>query len=197
MFIAIRTDQKWVATGKWKGLSGPSVSVWDASKGDKVADVPHTFTANVAFTPDGKWLTTSTSQEYRFVRVGTWKTEFSRAVNLDFVSNICFTAGSRIQAISPGTWGLQLTEAATGNPIVTLDDVGEEQPIKFSPDDGELATWCVDGTLRLWDLRLIRRELSEVGLDWPGPPLPPRAAQPLMRLSLAKPAAGPVEQRDR
>ena len=56
--------------------------------------------------------------------------------------------------------------------LVTLDDLDQELPIAFSPDGGELVTYGLNNTIRLWDLRLIRQELAEMGLDWPAPPIP-------------------------
>src|SRR5262249_62192022 len=50
-------------------------------------------------------------------------------------------------------------------------------PYCFSPDGSQLVTHAgKDGALHVWDLRLIRRQLEEMGLDWDLPPYPPPSA---------------------
>ncbi|HEV3202784.1 MAG TPA: tetratricopeptide repeat protein, partial [Gemmataceae bacterium] len=52
----------------------------------------------------------------------------------------------------------------------------------FSPDGSQLVTYAGrGGAFQVWDLRLIRRQLAEMGLDWDLPPYPtpPESAKPL------------------
>ena len=46
----------------------------------------------------------------------------------------------------------------------------------FSPDASMLATVPSVGTVDLWDLRRLREELAQMGLDWDRPPYPPSTA---------------------
>ena len=46
---------------------------------------------------------------------------------------------------------------------------GHEAPISvltFSPDGKFLVSGTRDGTIKLWDLPFIRKELAALGLDW-------------------------------
>jgi hypothetical protein len=43
--------------------------------------------------------------------------------------------------------------------------------IRFSPDSATLA-FCASHLVHLWDLRRLRTELAEVGLDWDALPYP-------------------------
>ena len=51
-------------------------------------------------------------------------------------------------------------------------------PRCFTPDGAQLiAHGSESQALHVWDLRLIRRELAGMGLDWNAPPLPDLPAE--------------------
>jgi tetratricopeptide (TPR) repeat protein len=65
-------------------------------------------------------------------------------------------------------------------------------PYCFSPDGSQLVTDATrDGAFQVWDLRKIRRQLKEIGLDWDRPSYPPPtpdSARPLrVRVLAAEP----------
>jgi tetratricopeptide (TPR) repeat protein len=65
-----------------------------------------------------------------------------------------------------------LVNPTTGRPFARLPGAGS--PYGFSPDGSQLVTYDGrDGSFQVWDLRLIRQELAEMGLDWDLPPYPP------------------------
>ena len=68
---------------------------------------------------------------------------------------------------------IQLLETATERPLATLEAPGASVTglFAFSPDGTRLAARYLD--VQLWDLRLIRQELAQMGLDWNMPPYPP------------------------
>jgi hypothetical protein len=75
--------------------------------------------------------------------------------------------------------GFRLVETATGRTLATLDDPNLEPVVHpvFTPDGTRLIAHTngkVKG-VRVWDLRLIRRHLAEMGLDWAAPPFLPAA----------------------
>ncbi|MCU0960844.1 MAG: hypothetical protein MUF48_12135 [Pirellulaceae bacterium] len=47
----------------------------------------------------------------------------------------------------------------------------------FSPDETQLAAAAETGHIQLWDLRAIRTQLADMGLDWDLPPYPPAPAK--------------------
>ena len=59
---------------------------------------------------------------------------------------------------------VQLLAAGSWQELATLE---EGVPLCFSPDGGKLALYSVDSRMVLvWDLRLVRRQLAAMGLDW-------------------------------
>jgi WD40 repeat protein len=72
---------------------------------------------------------------------------------------------STIRLVETSTW----RELATLEPIEPLTI----HALAFGPDGSQLAAASVSGPVQLWDLREIRRELRELGLDWDMAPYPP------------------------
>ena len=54
--------------------------------------------------------------------------------------------------------------------------------LDFSADGSKLAVGTTEHAIYVWDVRLVRQRLAELGLDIPRPPFPP-----------ASPPAGPLE----
>jgi WD40 repeat protein len=94
-----------------------------------------------------------------------------------------FAPDSKLTAI-PTSTGLRLLDTASGREIATLEDPNLDSinQVLFAPDGTQLITINVDKGIHVWDLRLIRRELKELGLDWHWPEFPPAtAARPLVQ----------------
>jgi WD40 repeat protein len=173
--LDMSSDQKWLVTGTWKGSGDHRVRIWDARTGKPVHALPVALDASVAFSPDNHWLVTSTPDETRFWEVGSWTARHSIArTAASRYGTVVFSRDSRMLAISLRHMGVTLVEPNTGRELATLDEEGREYAVGFSPDGGLLVTFGENDTLRLWDLRRIRAQLGEMGLDWPGPALPPR-----------------------
>jgi WD40 repeat protein len=65
----------------------------------------------------------------------------------------------------------QLVDPASGKVLATLEvpNPGFLTSFSFSPDGSRLAAATTYGWFYLWDLRLIRRQLKAMGLDWGAP----------------------------
>jgi serine/threonine protein kinase/WD40 repeat protein len=172
-FIAISPDGRWVATSSW---FNQLVTVWDATSGVLKTNWLLPGRALVTFSPDGQWLATSTS-EFQLWKVGSWQPQGppmpgNRAPELNYTA---FSPDSLMMARTLEGHKIQLLETATSKILATLEApesvaVGRFQ---FSPDGTRLAAMQVDQQVQLWDLRLIRQELAQMGLDWDLPPYPP------------------------
>jgi WD40 repeat protein len=129
-----------------------------------------------AFSPDGRWLATSTS-EYQLWEVGSWRPKGPPRPGCD-VPEWNFTAFSpdgQLMALTLEGTKIQLLETTTERPLATLEapEAIALGPFQFSPDGTHLAAMQQDKQAQLWDLRLIRQDLKEMHLDWEAPPFPP------------------------
>jgi serine/threonine protein kinase/WD40 repeat protein len=187
MFYHGSPDGRWLACGSLDGGSG--VRLFDADTGRLVKELT-IGDASVAFSPDGRWLYTMTGRLSRrgpeccAWRVGTW--ELDHALSLDRTASVppafAATADGRAVAVAYTQNELRLLDAATFTPFATLapPQPGPIVCMQIAQDGSHLAA-AVGPDIHLWDLRRLRQELVELGMDWDLPPLPlpPRDPMPL------------------
>jgi WD40 repeat protein len=82
-------------------------------------------------------------------------------------------------ALSDNFGDIRLVETETNREVARL--TGPEPmwylPACFTPDGTKLIATCTSGkAIYIWDLRLLRQELAELGLDWDWPVFPPPAS---------------------
>jgi len=173
--IALSPTGRWAAGGNWRFTEG--ARVWDLTS-STTAPVWQLRNAapgscGVAFSPDGKWLVTSEQDKYRFWQVGSWTPGLM--IPRDRLEPgpgpLAFSRDSRMLAIARSAWTVQLLELiepAKAREIATLSAPDPQiiNSLCFSPDAGQLAVATNNHTIQLWDLRLIRRQLEEMNLDW-------------------------------
>jgi serine/threonine protein kinase/WD40 repeat protein/Tfp pilus assembly protein PilF len=199
-FPAFSPDGRWLATGNWQGRR---IKVWEARTGRLAHDLDPggqgEKTAWPAFSPDGKWLVTGTFSEYRFWEVGSWQKRHAlpRAKDAKTVGWIVFSPDGKMLAVLHSVTEMHLVDPATGRLFARLPTSGG--PYGFSPDGSHLVTYAGrDGAFQVWDLRLIRRQLREMDLDWDLPPYSPPAedAKPLRVKVLAAERPPPSAELD-
>jgi WD40 repeat protein len=158
------------------------VKVWDVRTGKLVRELLGTQTW-ATFSPDGR-LVTSGPDEYTFHDVASWKVvRRIRRAAPDYPGQVAFSADGKLMALAIEPAVLRLEELATGQTVELEDPHGDRAGwIGFSPDGAWLAVVAPDNKcVHVWDLRLLRRRLAEVGLDWTWPALrpgPPPSAVP-------------------
>src|SRR5262249_4415759 len=114
--------------------------------------------------PDGRWLVTS-GDGGRAHAAGSW--EPGPRLGPGEVRAVSPDSDLVVMALSNGIY--RLVELASGRELARLED--PDQPYgyaAFAPDGTPLVVAAQDG-LRVWDLRLIRKGLAELGLDWGAP----------------------------
>jgi WD40 repeat protein/tRNA A-37 threonylcarbamoyl transferase component Bud32 len=164
--ISVNADGRWVATGVHGGASGDT-RIWDGATGKLIKELGIGGGYALNFSPDGKWL----SVDNRIFRTGTWA---EQKRELRAVYRFCaFSPDSRLLATDRGNGAVRLEQVGTWKELALLEN----------PSQGRCAYFCFtgDGTklialntddqvVHVWDLQLIRANLSRLGLDWNEPP---------------------------
>jgi serine/threonine protein kinase/WD40 repeat protein len=183
--VSVSPDGRRVATGSFFGTGA---KVWDAATGALEADlVPDQSAVLVRFSPDGKWLATSSlSGTCRLWSVGSWQQGPSLGVTWRAGA---FSPDGRLLAVETGQNTVRLVNPDTGKEYARLEDPNQDRAswLAFSPDGTQLIATGEDRWLHVWDLRVVRAELSARGLDWGLPPFLPAddpADAPLLRVAV-------------
>lgn len=186
----ISPDGKWVATGSHDAHAGVGAKVWHAAApllakwapvelpAKLAAELPVGPYCGLRFSPDSRWLAT-TSGGVRLWRVGAW-TE-GPTVATPFDTGFAFSADSKLLAIGDGKGGIRLHVAETGKELARLTSPESTRliPLAFTPSgDRLIAVGAESAALHILDLRALRRQLSDLGLDWDQLPLPPATPAP-------------------
>jgi WD40 repeat protein/tRNA A-37 threonylcarbamoyl transferase component Bud32 len=183
MFLAASRDGRLAATGSLDGGNG--ICVWEADTGRLVRELP-TGDAMPAFSFDGRLLYTSTGRnsprgsECRIWRIDSW--EPAAALPLNRVSSSpghLAVASDGLLAVAYTMNDVRLLDPQTLAEVATLADPepGLIAGFWFSPDGSMLAV-TQGGGIHLWDLRVLRAELAQLGLDWDRAPYPPTTPHP-------------------
>ncbi|MCX6927091.1 MAG: WD40 repeat domain-containing protein [Verrucomicrobia bacterium] len=156
--------------------------VWDVTTGAVLTNLPAASIYGAAFTPDDRLLITGSSDDYVAWDTQSWKPvwKLPRPSSVSVQARVALTRDGAVGALTLSAQVIRLFDPATGRELASLE-APEAQTIDwlaFSPDGGELAATTQAGTVHLWNLRLIRQELSLMKLDWAAPALPPVAPAP-------------------
>jgi hypothetical protein len=164
-WLSISPDGRWVATCT---QHGSGIKIWDARAGTVAADLPAGNYSYAVFSPDGRTLATSSDgHAVELWDVPTWR---ARVLTNHRGAALAISPDSAILVI----WNqkvLKLLDTSDGAELATLESPNPlpVASVSFTPDMSRLAVACYNfHTIQLWDLRLIRRRLAEMGLDTNG-----------------------------
>jgi WD40 repeat protein len=192
--IAISPDGRWiVAATHYVG----SAKVWDARDGRLVKQLADWGASCPCFSSDGRWLSIGI-EGGRLFDTQTWQPGPSIGPQA-VISPDC-----RLAAI-PTSTGLRLSEIESDREIAVFEapDLDPIDQVLFTPDGTKLVSVAFAKGVHVWDLRLIRRELRQLDLDWNQPEFPPAASQQMLAEPLeleihhGKEAAGSSTERAR
>jgi serine/threonine protein kinase/WD40 repeat protein len=162
--VAVSPDGRWVVTGSQHSTG---VRVWEARTGKPVKDLlPHEGWVRVSFSPDGRWLATR-GNSLRLWAVGSWE----EGPSLGGIPGaaFAFSPAGGLLATETGYGAVRLVDPETGREYARLEDPDQVRVawMSFSPDGTRLLTAGAGSGawVRAWDLRAIRRQLAEMGLD--------------------------------
>ncbi len=169
-YVAVSPDGRFVATGC---RHGAGVQVWNARTGQIEKEWPDVAEADVAFSPDGRWLVAGAPEQYLFWRVGGWEEVSHAPRNCPTLPGpAAFTRDGRLAAVAASYGVASIVEVATGRELVRLEAPNQQRigSLRFSPDGTRLAAADVNLSIEVWDIRKLRRALAELNLDWEDPP---------------------------
>jgi eukaryotic-like serine/threonine-protein kinase len=182
-YVAVSSDGEWLATGSHNGTGA---QIWRLRDGARVIELPVVGPVRVVFSPDRRWLMTSTAP-CQLWAVGSWQKQPPIGGE-----GRCFSPDGRLVVVMDADNALRLVEASSGRSVARLESPDSCNPLSasFSPDGSRLAVTTKDGpAIHVWDLRAIRRHLRSMNLDWDAPaysdddPADP-AAPPLPKLQV-------------
>jgi len=166
--IAVSPDGRWVVTGTF---AVGQVKIWNASDGTLVKQINGYWNSTPRFSPDGRWLSIGleTGQLYA---VDTWEPVARSGLSIGNVEvgGGVFAPDSKLLAV-PTPLGIRLLDRATGREVALLEapNLDATDHIIFTPDGTKLIAVARFTGIHVWDLRLIRQQLKEMGLDWDWP----------------------------
>jgi serine/threonine protein kinase/WD40 repeat protein/tetratricopeptide (TPR) repeat protein len=163
--IAVSADGRFVVT---PSRAGQGAKVWEADTGKLLKHLLPTEAQWMAsFTPDGKWLIVGS----HWFQVGTWRE--GPGVDGWSINGGCISGDGKLLASYAGEEGIRLFDRASGRRLAQLSspDQGHVYNLTFNRDGAELIGTDYDNlVIHAWDLRKLRAELTELGLDWDAPP---------------------------
>ena len=167
----VSPDGRWALTSTHAALGG---LVWDArtgQRGAKVRELRNDPESGAFFSGDGCWLTNGR----RRWAVETWE-EGPPTPLADEPTAKAFAPDGRSFAGQSDDESVHLIDASTGKTLVRLGlpEQSRTWHAAFSPDRSQLIHQSTDHFyVCAWDLRVLRRHLAELDLDWDAPPFPP------------------------
>jgi WD40 repeat protein len=169
---AVSLDGRWVATGSHSLREGGGAKIWDARDGSHVKDLPVSSWCTVRFSPDGKWLLTSTSEGPRLWVAGTWE-EGPNLNGMPSNPRGAFSHDSNLLALGdkPGVVRLIVPDSGKEIARLTAPEQTRLHPCCFTPDGTQLlAVGEESRILYIFDLLAIREGLAKLDQDWNAPP---------------------------
>jgi serine/threonine protein kinase/WD40 repeat protein/tetratricopeptide (TPR) repeat protein len=171
--VTVSHDGRWVVTGShWPDPNGEHAKLWEVATGKLVKVLPISPSGRPGFSSDGRWL----HGGGYWCKVGAWEPKAVACppglLSLD----------GRLLACEAGYGVIRLVNFATAKEIArpSIPEQTRLIPANFSPHDAWFYASGREyrGELHRWDLRLIRSQLAELGLDidlpaYPEPTKPP------------------------
>jgi hypothetical protein len=139
-----------------------AVAVYDAATAWEVRRLPSE--SSCRFSPDGRLLFIGHGNSYAVAK-GTWE----KVADLGPGSvNDCPPDGEyAVLGLPAGIY--RLVRVAGGRELAWLEDTeAATEHVQFTPDGTKVIARAGNG-MRVWDLRRIRAELANLGLDWDAP----------------------------
>lgn len=159
-------NQCFVASGTFKGNN---VQIHDMRSGAIIKTLP-AGTSCPWFSTDNRILAVAEIGRYSFWETDSWQMlkEMHPVTRGIWPGSLAFTSDSRVVAIENGS-AIELLDTQNFVPFAEFPVPSGEtiESIRFSPDNRYLVVGGGDeGVTHLWDLKIVRQQLNDLGLDW-------------------------------
>jgi hypothetical protein len=166
--VEVSPEGAWVAGGNWRG---DRTQVWNATTGAVAARLlPGTSSVNVRFSPDGRWLATGSSDDYRLWHTGSWEQALvvPRPLRFsDLPGQLDFSQDSRLLALQIDQTHISAVHVPSGE-VAWQIEMPEPQAItglRFSGDGRRLAAATSTNQILVWDLDKLQEALRSLEID--------------------------------
>jgi WD40 repeat protein len=145
-----------------------TIQIWDLARGVQLDGLPEFDTGQYfAFSPSGEWFVTTAPKYVQFWRAGSWEPVFKLRRSDTQAGPVAFSRDGRLFAMADSFSTIQLFSPKQGTNALAVFDNPDRRRLRafaFSPDSTTLAAVVSEQLVLLWDLALISRDLSELGL---------------------------------
>lgn len=183
-YVSLSLDGKWLAATAWYGNGG---RLWNRQTGAAVRDFAKGDSVAVKFTPDSQWLIICALDEYSFwnVESGARGPSIPRRNTGGNLGPLAYSKEG-ILACAHSRTDIQLLDASTFKELglLQLSSPQAVSDLAFDSAGNRLAVATGTPFLQLWDLKLMRRQLAALGLDWSPTPTLALALDPLRKSNL-------------
>jgi WD40 repeat protein len=174
--LAISPDARWVVGSA--AFEPGWLAIWDTQAATAPL-VVSTFRSRqkLAFDPTGETLLASQGGGVTALRLGSWEPLWETTPHGDSSddSALCVSGNGRYLFTSTAPHGIAVFETTTGRRLATLNPATRRKIHALATDHegARLVVVTTGETVQFWDLRKLRAELKERGLDWQAADLPP------------------------
>jgi WD40 repeat protein len=166
---SLSPDRRWAFTGRWRQ---GTARVWDLEKRAVVAQFSSGPNIRGRFSPDSRALLVCDGPTLTCYDVGSWRVLYridDTGLGRGGAYRPSFSPDGRMVALpGGGGYDVRLYDIDTGVRLATLTppELVFVSVICFTPSGDALVALMQGRVMQIWDLREIRRQLREKGLDW-------------------------------
>ncbi|MHC4451252.1 MAG: WD40 repeat domain-containing serine/threonine protein kinase [Planctomycetota bacterium] len=173
--VSFSPDGRRIVSGGWDGFATKpgNIRIWDAASGEPVASwgAPDRIVESLVVTPDGGRIFAcgrGVADDWEANALEAWDAETGESLSApagDF-AQVTLTVDGRVLAVAEIDV-VRLFDAATMNPLGSLQHTAPIESIAFRRDGERVAAVTDDGALRVWALDVKRPEADKPLIDVP------------------------------